>query len=442
MKRQIYLYLRDWKQNPHRLPLILRGARQVGKSHIVEIFGKNEFEQVVTANFELQPELGECFTTLDPKSIIPKLELYLRTDIVPGNTLLFLDEIQQCPRALQALRYFKEKLPELHIIAAGSLLEFVLRAADFSFPVGRVQFAYMYPMSFNEYLFNHGEQRLCDFFKTVTPTESIPSAIHQQGLHLVREYLLLGGMPAVVNQYLHEKSFIGVQALQSSLLQSYENDFGKYGEKFNIHHLRTLYKQLPYYIGSQIKYANLMPDLRAEEVKKLLNVLDWAGIISRISHSHASGIPLDAQINEKVFKLLFLDVGLLQRANQIDPTLLLSSDITQINSGMLAEQFVGQEMLAYHPYFEAGQLYFWKRDKIGSQAEIDYVAIFDNKIIPIEVKAGKTGRLKSLRQFVLDKNVSLGVRISQEELSLENNILTIPFYLIAELPRLIQIAAN
>ncbi len=438
MKRQIYKHLLDWKASGQRLPLILRGARQVGKSHIVEMFGKNEFQHCAVANFELQPELRECFSRLDPKDILPKLELYLRTDITPGLTLLFLDEIQYCPRALLALRYFKEKLPELHVIAAGSLLEFILRSRDFSFPVGRVQFAYMYPMSFNEYLLNNGEQRLGEFLTTVSLDNPVPDSIHQLTLQYVREYMLLGGMPAVVNQYIQEKSFIKVQALQSSLLQSYENDFGKYGEKININALRTLYRQLPYHIGEQIKYANVMPDLRAEEVKKLLNQLEWAGIVSRISHSQASGIPLDALVNEKIFKLLFLDVGLLQRANQVDPIALLSADMMQINAGMLAEQFVGQELLAYHPYFEAGKLYFWKRDKSGSQAEIDFVGIYNNKIIPIEVKAGKTGRLKSLHLFMQEKDSQIGLRISQENLNFENNILTVPFYLVSELPRLLK----
>ena len=438
MKRHIYQRLCDWKTQRQRLPLILRGARQVGKSHVVEIFGKNEFEHCVVANFELQPELSECFTSLDPKDIIPKLELYLRTDIIPGKTLLFLDEIQQCPLALQALRYFKEKVPDLHVIAAGSLLEFLLRAADFSFPVGRVQFAYMYPMSLSEYLLNNGEERLSEFLKTITLENLPPISIHKQALQQVREYMLLGGMPAVVDQYIHEKSFIKVQALQSSLLVSYENDFGKYGGKMNVNHLRTLYKNLPYHISEQIKYANIMPDLRAEESKKLLNVLEWAGIISRVEHSAASGVPLSAQVNEKIFKFLFLDIGLLQRANQVNPTDLLSGDILQINSGMLAEQFVGQELLANHPYYEAGKLYFWKRDKLGSQAEIDYVALMNNQIIPIEVKAGKTGRLKSLRQFMLDNDIPLGVRFSQDNLSFENNILTVPFYLLSELPRLLN----
>jgi predicted AAA+ superfamily ATPase len=442
MKRIIETHLIAWRDDPNRLPLIIRGARQVGKSYLVENFGKTYFEHITIANFEFQPQLSECFDTLDPQQIIKRLELYTRTNIIPGQTLLFLDEIQNCPNALLALRYFKEKLPQLHVIAAGSLLEFILNSEEFSFPVGRVQFAFLHPMSFSEYLINVGEEKLYQFLCHVEIQSTIPPGIHQQALKLVREYLLIGGMPAAIKTYQDDQSLLSVQTRLSTLFQAYQNDFGKYAKKVNIHLLRRLYNLLPAQIAKQIKYAKLDPETRAADQKVALELLNWAGIIHYIYYSSGTGIPLNAHINEKIFKLLYLDIGLLQFANQIDPKIIIESEITQINAGMLAEQFVGQELIAYGHWYQPYPLFFWKNDRPGSMAEVDYLITLENDIIPIEVKSGKMGKLKSIRQFFKQYNSKMGLKISQDPLMFSDNILSVPFYLIEQLPRLYKDAKN
>lgn len=431
MKRNIYKILKTWKDHPLRMPLILRGARQVGKTYAVEFFGKEEFDSVVTINFELESAYKECFENVDFSGILKSIELLSRKKIIPGKVLLFLDEIQACPKALQSLRYFKEKVPGLHVIAAGSLLEFAMQEEEFSFPVGRVQFARLYPLSFTEFLEAIGEDVLCAELESFSKDSPPTSAVHQYLLQKVREYFVVGGMPSAVTAFVKMGSFLEVKYVQKAIWDAYENDFGKYAPKAQHRHLQKIFGAVPRLIGNHVKYSKIDPELPnpARDMKRALELLKLAGLVHPVLATSAGDVPLMSGLKENIHKLVFLDIGLVEQAMDIDP------QHQGLMTGALAEQFVGEELIASADPLLGTTLFFWNRD--GGSAEVDYLITLKNSIIPIEVKAGKEGKLKSLYLFLQEKKVPFGVRISEGPLSLKNNILTIPFYLISQLQRLI-----
>ncbi|OGT68491.1 MAG: hypothetical protein A3J38_05985 [Gammaproteobacteria bacterium RIFCSPHIGHO2_12_FULL_45_9] len=438
MFRSLMQDLVRWKDRSDRSPLLLRGARQVGKSFLVEQFAVAHSLQCVTINFEHQPEYAEFFeATLDAKRLVRSIELLSRKKLVPGQSLLFLDEIQECPRAIQALRYFKEQLPELHVIGAGSLLEFVLNDTNFRMPVGRVEFLYLKPLSFHEFLMAAGQTDYCDFLAEVQIQDTIPTTIHQDLLDWVKRYWAVGGMPAVVNSFITEADWERCQALQAFLLQTYRDDFGKYATKTQHAHLQKVFAKLPGVVTKQFKYVDFDRELRAENIRHALHMLGSAGLLTQIHATSAAGLPLSADAIEKKFKLLFLDVGLLNRACFIPPESLLMRQ-PLVNQGSVTEQFVGQELLCLQATYEPSALYFWQRDTPGSQAEVDYLLAEQGLIIPIEVKSGHSRRLKSLHMLMAEKHLPLGVRISESPLAYHDALLSIPLYLIHELPRLLQ----
>ena len=438
MRRDIEKELILWKAQKERYPLIIRGARQVGKTYLVETFGRTHFQNNVVVNLEFQPQLKDCFKSLDPSEIINKLQLLLSVQIKEDNTLLFLDEIQECPQAIMALRYFKEKMPKLSVIAAGSLLEFALRSPDFKMPVGRVLFLYLEPLSFSEYLDATGNQNLRRFLSDVKLTDSIDDVIHKKLLELLRIYIIVGGMPAVLNEYLSSKDLMNCQRIQTALLQTYRSDFGKYAKISQHKYLQKVFDTAPRMVGQRIKYSNIDPDTRSRDLKNALNLLTLAGIVRPIYLTKASGLPLGAQINEQRFKINFLDVGLMQNSCGLQGRLSIEEDFMQINAGSVAEQFVGQELTAYSDRHQQVGLYFWAREKRGSMAEVDYVINIGSDIFPVEVKSGKEGRLKSLRMFIEEKKSRLGIRFSQDKLSYYDKILSIPLYMVEQLPRLAE----
>lgn len=442
MNRDIEKDLIAWKNYENRLPLLVRGARQVGKTYVIEKFGRDHFERVFTINFELQPELVTCFSSLDPQKILTCLTLMTGETIKPGKTLLFLDEIQECPNAIKALRYFKEKLPALHVIGAGSLLEFTLNDANFRMPVGRIQSLYLRPLSFKEYLCAAGSKPLRDFLEQINDHSLIEESIHQKLLAMLREYLILGGMPAVLQEYFSSQDMYQCQQIQTALLNTYRHDFGKYATLSDHKYLQRLYEKVPALVAQHFKYVSVDSEMRSRDIKSALEMLRHAGLVHLVYANSASGVPLSSLINEKKFKLLFLDVGLIVRSGKFNAELLLSEDLLLVNRGAIAEQFVGQELLAYMPSFEDSNLYFWCRDKKSAMAEVDFVTAVDAKIVPIEVKSGNTGRLKSLQIFLEEKESSLGVRVSQLPLGVKGKILSLPLYMVSELPRLVLEAVN
>lgn len=371
-------------------------------------------------------------------SICTQLEVAFKTRIVPGKTLLFFDEIQNCPKAITALRYFKEKLPTLHVIAAGSLLEFVLHEEQFSFPVGRVQFLYLKPLSFYEYLVSQKHDLLVEVLDTATLQQPIEPFIHDELLGLIREYFLIGGMPSVVRCFLETRSFIECQTVLSGLLATYHSDFPKYATKAQHRHLQIFFDKAPGLVSQHFKYTLISPDHRSQDLKVALEQLGWAGLMHKVLATSASGLPLQTHAKENKFKLVFLDCGLVNCANKLDIQTAWDTDLLQINAGAQAEQFVGQELMAYADPYMSTQLYYWERDKKGTMAEVDYLIQAGSKILPIEVKAGTTGSLKSMTQFITEKQCPFGIRISQHPLSMHERILSVPLYLIGQLPRLIR----
>jgi len=442
MKRDITKDLLRWKEQKAPTPLLLRGARQVGKSYIVEKFGKENFENYILLNFEQHPEYARCFDTLDPVKITNSIELLAGVTIQPGKTLLFLDEIQECPRAILALRYFKEQMPTLHVMGAGSLLEFALRNSEFRMPVGRIQFLHMRPVSFGEYLDASGNEKLRAYLNSLHVRETVEEVVHTKLLSLVRNYIALGGMPAVIAEYLETKSLLRCQDIQTAILATFRNDFGKYAPLTQHEYLRTIFTKAPGLIAQWFKYSKLDPDVPARTLKNALLGLCHAGLIILVYATSAAGLPFVTHMNEKKFKLLFLDVGLVKCACNLDLELLFKEDLLLLNDGALAEQFVGQELLAYRGKDDMKHLFFWVREKKNTSAEVDYIIAVDSHILPLEVKSGATGTLRSLKILLEDKKIPFGVRISESPLAYTDQVLSIPFYLIEQLPRLAKELLN
>lgn len=442
MERHLFQSLMAWKTRPSRMPLLLRGARQVGKSYLVNAFGQAQFDEVISINFERNPEYSDCFKHFEVKEILQKISVYQGKSIVPGKTLLFLDEIQACPRAIEALRYFKEEYPELHVIGAGSLLEFALRKEDVKMPVGRVEFLYLKPLSFMEYLDAIGKTMWREAISNATLSEPLPSLLHTALLKEVKKYMMLGGMPAVLNQALdHDAGETLFHPMQMDILSSYQNDFWKYASSnTQQEHLYNIFQQMPHLIGQQTKYHKINPDVHSRFLKAAISCLSWAGVVYPVYATHAAGLPVNAGLNYSKYKLFFLDVGLITAKSNLSAAVLMSEDILLINRGALAEQLVCQELLAYQAPYQEAQVQYWSREEKSSQAEVDFVIQHENRILPIEVKAGNTGRLRSLQLMMKEKQLELGVRISELPLQWDANthILSLPFYMISEIGRLTE----
>lgn len=439
VKRSIRNQLEVWKDSPVRASLIVRGARQVGKSWVITEFGKENFESIVVADFEKLPVLENCFHTLAPKQMIERLEFYLKKSITPGKTLLFLDEIQRCPRALTALRYFKEELPELHVVSAGSLLEFIINDEQFSFPVGRVEFLYMRPMSFIEFLEALGLHETVQLIRSISLHNQIDEHTHENLLELVRRYFWVGGMPEVVKTYVEAQTYPNCKKVLDRQIAAFQQDFGKYAKNATPAHLKTLFQKIPELVGHHFKYSKIDPHASnpARDYKVALKQLELAGLVYPVHDTQANGIPLQSEANDKKFKPLLLDIGLLQRALDVDERSFDTKSLLDFYQGALAEQFVGQELLAYSDPHNNQKLYFWENTKTGSSAEIDFVVNIQQKIVPIEVKAGLAGRLRSIKRFMEKKSLPIGVKVSEEPLGLDRTILNVPFYLLSELPNLV-----
>jgi predicted AAA+ superfamily ATPase len=439
MKRDIDRAFRSWKNQENRYPLLVRGARQVGKSYSVTKFGKDEFDNLVEVNFEQEPKYKACFDTLEPQKIIDTISVLSKSDISPGKTLLFLDEIQECPNAISAMRYFYEQMPALHVIGAGSLLEFALSQDDFRMPVGRIQYIFMKPLSFLEYLDAMGENKSRQIIETLT-WDNLPSAaIHKHLLSLIKRYSIIGGMPAVVSEYASTGNLERCFQIQSIIIQTYRDDFGKYASKVKHKYLDKVFFAVPKMVGRKFKYSKVDNTMQSRDLKEAAELLEKAGVICRIKQTSGEGLPLEANAKEKNFKVSFLDIGLMQNICGLNSDILLSSDenFIRVNEGGVAEQFTAQELLAYRDDYQTPSLHYWAREARNSSAEIDYVIPSKSFVLPIEVKAGKTGTLRSMHIYLDNYNLSSGIRISQLYFSKTLPIISIPFYAIYKIPHLL-----
>ncbi|MFA5817276.1 MAG: AAA family ATPase [Bacteroidales bacterium] len=394
MKRLITKNLISWQNQMNRKPLIIRGARQVGKSWSIIDFGKSGFSgQVHVVDLEKHPDWHRVFEpNLDAKRILEELEILLNTRIVPGNDLLFFDEIQECPQALMALRYFYEQVPGLHIIAAGSLLEFALQ--DISFPVGRVQMMNMYPMNFAEFLWATNQPMLAEII--LNQAKPQPEAIHTRLIEELRKYFFIGGMPECVKTYVDSGSITAVFEIQADLIHAFRQDFSKYAPYSDKRCLNNVLTAVATKVGQQTKYAHLAEGFSNPTIKKSYDLLCSARVFYKISAASGSGLPFGATASEKKFKTLVIDIGLMRYLNKLPPDVQeVSDNLLSLYRGSMAEQFVGQELLS------AGQdLYYWSREAKSSIAEVDYLIDKNRKIYPIEVKSGPSGKLRSLHLFL------------------------------------------
>lgn len=410
MKRQITDYLLQWKDSINRKPLIVRGARQVGKTYTIEEFGKDNFDNYVRVNFEETPELRAIFQTNNVAEIIQSIELFTGNNISEGKSLLFLDEIQACPEAITVLRYFYEKKQQLHIISAGSLLDHQLSRLKYAMPVGRVEFAYMYPMSFYEFLSAIDEEQLVKYLENFSLENEISLPVHNKLLGLIRVYYFIGGMPESVKVYRQTQNLSEVEKIHESILKSLEFDFGKYGTRLEQDFLIKILRYIPKGLGRKLKYVNIDPAARSEYIKEGLQLLEKSRIVHLIKSTNVTLPPLEYGVSEKVFKTLFLDIGL---ANHLLKLRLLDIDqLITANEGCLAEQFTGQQLLTFPPFYVDKQLYYWNRERRNSAAEIDYLVEVNGEVVPIEVKAGKTGTLKSLHLFMAEKGKQIALRVN------------------------------
>ena len=428
MKRDIYKALINWKNSNNRRPLLIRGARQIGKTFIIKEFGTKEFSNFIILNFERNPELKSIFNNYNPKDILEKIALFTGKKINLGTTLLFLDEIQDCPKAIMSLRYFYEELPELHILGAGSLLEFSLNAEGFRTPVGRIEYIYMKPMSFGEFLDAKGKGNIREYLKKLSNIKNIPEVIHNELNKQIRKYFMLGGMPAVVQEYVNTQDILKCQKIQHALINTFIEDFAKYARVSKYPYLKKVFNAIPMFTGNKFVYSNVDKTTKSRELKQAVELLEQAGIIHRVKRTNATGLPLEAGVKDNFFKLIFLDIGLMHALSGIYTETARQEDFTAIFNGAVAEQFVGQEIIAYQTHEIKPNLYYWAREARNSNAEIDYLIAINTNIIPIEVKSGKKGTLKSLLLFIEKYKTTIALKISQAKYRINEPITNLPFY--------------
>ncbi len=345
--------LKRWASRPDHKPLVLRGARQVGKSYLARMLADEAFETIAEINFEQTPDIAELFSCRQPERIVSLLELRLNLLITPGKTLLFLDEIQAAANVFATLRYFYEQMPQLHIIAAGSLLEFVLEDHAFSMPVGRIEYMHLGPMTFEEFLLAIGKEKLLGFLHTYHLPQPIAQTIHSELMQSVMDFCVIGGMPEAIKIFSKSKSYLESERILSDILSTYRMDFNKYGQRVNQQRMEKVFLKIPHLVGQKLIYTHIDREEKSKDLKETLHRLELARVVYRVIHSDANGIPLGAELNDKYFKPLFLDVGLLCHSVGVPLSDIHGTDnLMVINSGQICEQFVGQHLLYSGRYYE------------------------------------------------------------------------------------------
>jgi uncharacterized protein len=428
MKRVLGQSLRKWKESSTHKPIVLKGARQVGKSFLVREFGKT-FNTFVELNFDFSKKYRSIFEPdLDPERIIREISLLKSAKIVPGKTLLFLDEIQECPDAIRALRYFYEMMPELHVIAAGSLLEFTLE--NIGLPVGRVTPMHLYPLSFKEFAIAKDMGEILSEASRFFPNE-IPEVFHSKLLKLFGEYIALGGMPEVIDAWIKNGNFKRCREIQNEIIEVYRSDFLKYAKKHQIKYVDLIYSSIHTTVGKKFTYSSIGSDFKSRELKPALDLLLKADVIHKVTHSSSSLTPIKSGEKPDYFKVIMSDVGLMQAImNNNISDWIIDPQETSENNGTIIEAFVGQEILANSSPLKKHELFYWARSKRGSNAEIDYLVENQKEIVPIEVKSGKSSRMKSMEIFLKEKSkIKQGIHLSPQNNKLNNNIMRIPIYL-------------
>ena len=419
LKRNIAAHLERWKSSQDRRVLLLRGAKQVGKTSSVRELARSSFTSLVEINFLETPEAGDFFKggNLSPTTIIEKLRIYRNTSITPGETLLFFDEIQECPEALTALRFFHEQAPELHVVAAGSLLEFALKDLP-SFGVGRIESLFMYPLSFEELSLALTGEEFCAALRNASLDNPLEDVFHRKALDLLKLYCMVGGLPKVVQRYCDSRDLQQCLPLLEELVLGYEDDFAKYGTRINSEKLRATLRAVAQQAGNKFVYSRINPGTKSSGYEQAIELLSQAGLIYKISRSSANSIPLGAEVDPRSFKCIPFDTGIYNRLLGLSLSdLLLDDAVSFSNRAAFAELVCGLELVAHSRANLKPALYYWHREAPSSSAEVDYVVQRGTEIIPVEVKAGTKGRMQSLYRFVAEKQASYGVRTSLENFS-------------------------
>ncbi len=433
IQRKIDDVLLTWQRSSSRKPLLIRGARQVGKSTAVRNLSK-QFDFFIEINFDEQPEYQNLFAnTSDINDLIEQLAIITQTEIIEGRTLLFLDEIQASLPAISKLRYFYEKKPNLHVIAAGSLLEFALSELP-SFGVGRVRSLFMYPFSFIEFLGALNEKPLASMIQQSNSKSPIHPIFHEKLKSYFKKFLIIGGMPQAVQTYVANGDLLEVQRILDDLIIAIQADFVKYKRQIPPTNIKSVFESIVKQVGTKFKYSNELTSLTNPMIKQVIDLLEMAGLVYQVTHSSSNGIPLGAEANPKKIKLLIFDTGIYQRILGLDvASLLLKNDIEVINKGNIAELFVGLELLKSNDAYEKTALYYWHREAKNSQAEVDYVIQNQDFILPVEVKAGTKGAMQSMHLFMHEKKSRYGLRLSLENFTEYEKVMVLPLYAVSNI---------
>lgn len=432
MYRYIKEKLIEWRNSEYRKPLILKGARQVGKTYILKEFGKENYEGIAYFNFDHDEDLYNLFNnTKNPKRILEQLSFIYGKAIIPGKTLIFFDEIQECPNALNSLKYFQEEANEYHIVCAGSLLG--IRLSHTSFPVGKVEFMNLYPMTFTEFLIADNCGNLVDYMNNIEKLEKIPEIFFNMLEEKLKAYFIIGGMPEVVNSWVNEKDMERVNAIQDSILKSYESDFSKHTSNTEANKISLIWNSIPSQLAKENKkflYQTIKEGARAREYEDALNWLNDANLIYKVYNVKKTDLPLKAYNDLSFFKIYMNDVGLLRRMANLDSRIVVEGNkLFEEFKGALTENFVLNMLNAE---YENVPNYF-----TFDRYEIDFVIQNKNKIIPIEVKSGKTTNNSSLTKYNEKYKTDLSIRLSLNNLVKDEKVLNIPLFMIEYINRIL-----
>jgi|TARA_B100001971_G_C18243728_1_gene572709 predicted AAA+ superfamily ATPase len=433
MKRDIYSKLLDWKLSPRRKPLILKGARQVGKTYILTQFGENEYEKVAYFNFETTPSLNAFFEqNIDPHQIITNLSFQIGFDILSEKHLIIFDEIQNSNNALNSLKYFNEQANEYHITCAGSMLGLQLNKPK-SFPVGKVNFLDLFPMSFNEFIRAIGKTKLFEYIDTIRSISPIPQPLHEELLSLLRIYYFIGGMPEAVGEYQSTNRFDHIRDIHQEILRSYEIDFTKHSKATDIPKIKQVWESIPDHLSKENKkfiFSAIHPSARAREYENAIQWLSIVGLIHKSYQISTPKYPLSAYVNKSNFKVFMLDIGLLGALTNLPMRVVLEDDklFTEFK-GALIENYVAQQLITHFKI----DLHYWTSD---GKAEVDFILPME-EILPLEAKAGINTKSRSLKTYNEKYSPKFMLRSTLRNLRQDGQILNVPLYALSQIKHLI-----
>lgn len=437
MKRTLYNSLLDWKISKNRKPLLLQGARQVGKTYLINRFGKNEYSDYIYLNFEQNPDLKTLFAgDLNPENIVSNISLLIGRKIIPKDTLLFFDEIQAAPEAITSLKYFYEQAPEFHIISAGSLLG-VSVGKQASFPVGKVNFMTMYPMSFIEYLNAFGGELLAENLMKIKIPEPIPDLLHEKLLNHLKMYLFLGGMPEVLQSYIDEKDIALARKIQNEILEAYQRDFSKYTDGSQAIKTSELWQSLPYQLSKEnkkFKYSDVRKKARASTFEQTIEWLKKTGLIHLAYNISVPKIPVSGYADYSKFKVYLLDTGLLGAMLKLSSDIIIKpNELFSEYNGAFIENFIAQELLV-----GGGNkgLFYWTSK---SEAEVDFILQMKDKIYPLEVKSGSSKNIKSLRSYADKYKPKTIFRTSPRNFAKDKDFINVPLYAVCSIENILEL---